>query len=195
MLDSADLRARLTDVRTRIARAAGRAGRDPASVRLVAVSKTFPAEYVRVAAEAGQIDFGENRVQDGLEKMDLTADPIVKGRFTGRFTPTAAGDYVLTYAAAGEQAPIEARLRAINAADELRQPNLNRPLLEQIATTSTGALVELTELPTIEKRLEGESKSTPLHREASLWDNWMTLALLVTLYTIDVGIRRLMGLS
>ena len=101
----------------------------------------------------------------------------------------------MTYGVAGEKDPVEARLRAITADDELRQPNLNRPLLEQIATASGGALVELTELPTIENRLMGESKSQKLHREASLWDNWLTLVLLVTLYTIDVGIRRLMGLS
>ena len=44
-----DLTARLADVRARIARAAGRAGRDPASITLVAVTKTFPAETVRAA--------------------------------------------------------------------------------------------------------------------------------------------------
>ena len=66
--------ARLADVRARIARAAGRAGRDPASVRLIAVSKTFPAEAVRAAAAAGQIDFGENKVQEALRKMEQTAD-------------------------------------------------------------------------------------------------------------------------
>ena len=74
VIDSAALRARLADVRARIARAAGRAGRDPASIRLVAVSKTFPADYVRAAADAGQIDFGENKVQEALQKMDQTAD-------------------------------------------------------------------------------------------------------------------------
>ncbi len=130
-----------------------------------------------------------------VQGLEMTADPLVKGRYTGRFAPGAAGDYVLKYTAVGETVPVEARLRAINAADEMRQPNLNRPLLEQIGIASGGALVELTELPTIEKRLEGVSKPHDLHREASLWDNWMTLALLVTLYTIDVGIRRLMGLS
>ena len=83
MFNSAGLHARLTDVRARIARAAGRAGRDPASVRLVAVSKTFPAEYVRAAAEAGQIDFGENRVQDALEKMDRTADLPLRWHLVG----------------------------------------------------------------------------------------------------------------
>jgi hypothetical protein len=130
-----------------------------------------------------------------VQMLDMTADPLLKGRYTGRFTPGAAGDYVLTYAAAGEKVPVEARLRAIDAADEMRQPNLNRALMEQVAAASGGALVELTELPTIEKRLEGESKFHDLHREMSLWDNWLTLALLAALYTIDVGIRRLMGLS
>ena len=53
-------------VRDRIARAAGRAGRDPASVRLIAVSKTFSVDHVRAAAAAGQVDFGENKVQEAL---------------------------------------------------------------------------------------------------------------------------------
>jgi len=83
MFNSADLRARLTDIRARIARAAGRVGRDPSSVRLVAVSKTFPVEYVRAAAEAGQVDFGENKVQDALEKMDQTADLPLRWHLVG----------------------------------------------------------------------------------------------------------------
>ena len=74
MIDSAALRTRLADVRGRIERAAGRAGRDPASIRLVAVSKTLPAEYVRAAADAGQVDFGENKVQEALPKIDQTSD-------------------------------------------------------------------------------------------------------------------------
>ena len=73
MFDSAALRARLGGVRDRIARAAGRVGRDPASVRLIAVSKTFSVEHVRAAADLGQLDFGENKVQEALPKMDATA--------------------------------------------------------------------------------------------------------------------------
>jgi PLP dependent protein len=60
---------RLAAVRDRAARAAERARRDPAGVRLIAVSKTFPVEYVHAAAAAGQVDFGENRVQEGAEKV------------------------------------------------------------------------------------------------------------------------------
>ena len=69
-----DLPARLADVRDRIARAAGRAGRSPSSVRLVAISKTFPSADIRALAAAGQHDFGENKVQEAFAKMDETAD-------------------------------------------------------------------------------------------------------------------------
>jgi hypothetical protein len=58
----------------RIARAAQAAGRDPATVALLAVTKTFPAEAVRAAHALGQRAFGENYVQEALAKMDATAD-------------------------------------------------------------------------------------------------------------------------
>ena len=90
MIDTAALRARLADVRARIARAAGRAGRDPAAIRLIAVSKTFPAEDVRAAAEAGQIDFGENKVQDALLKMDQTADLPLRWHLLGHLQSNKA---------------------------------------------------------------------------------------------------------
>ena len=78
-----DLPARLAAVRARIARAAGRARRDPSAVRLVAVSKTFPADAVRTAFDAGQIDFGENKVQEALDKMDRTADLPIRWHLVG----------------------------------------------------------------------------------------------------------------
>lgn len=90
MVDSAALLARLADVRARIARAAGRAGRDPSSIRLIAVSKTFPVEYVRAAADAGQVDFGENKVQEALRKMDQTADLAVRWHLIGHLQSNKA---------------------------------------------------------------------------------------------------------
>jgi pyridoxal phosphate enzyme (YggS family) len=59
----------LQQVRDRIAQACGAAGRDPASVSLLAVSKTFGAEAVVQAAAAGQRAFGENYIQEGVEKI------------------------------------------------------------------------------------------------------------------------------
>ena len=90
MIDAVALRARLADVRSRIDRAAGRAGRDPASIRLVAVSKTFPAEYVRALADAGQIDFGENKVQEALQKMDQLPDRGLRWHLLGHLQSNKA---------------------------------------------------------------------------------------------------------
>jgi len=85
-----DLAARLADVRARIARAAGRAGRDPASITLVAISKTFPVDAVRDAASAGQIDFGENKVQEALGKMDAARDLSVRWHLVGHLQSNKA---------------------------------------------------------------------------------------------------------
>ena len=85
-----DLPPRLADVRARIARAAGRVRRDPSSIRLVAVSKTFPADAVRAAFDAGQIDFGENRVQEALDKMDRTADLPIRWHLVGHLQSNKA---------------------------------------------------------------------------------------------------------
>jgi hypothetical protein len=64
---------RIDAVRARIRAAAERAGRDPASVTLVAVSKTFPAETVAESWRAGLTDFGENRVAEGATKAAALA--------------------------------------------------------------------------------------------------------------------------
>lgn len=59
----------LRAVTAQIASAATQAGRSPESVLLLAVSKTFPASAVREAALAGQRHFGENYIQEGVEKI------------------------------------------------------------------------------------------------------------------------------
>lgn len=69
-----DLSHNLEAVRERIAAAARNAGRDPQSVELLAVSKTFPAQDVRAAHAAGQRAFGENYVQESVDKIEALAD-------------------------------------------------------------------------------------------------------------------------
>jgi PLP dependent protein len=68
------IRAALSDVRARIHAAALAAGREPASVTLIAVSKTHPAMAVRDAYAEGQRDFGENYVQELLQKAEELRD-------------------------------------------------------------------------------------------------------------------------
>jgi pyridoxal phosphate enzyme (YggS family) len=90
VIDPAAIRSRLAEVRERIARAASRARRDPASIRLVAVSKTFDVEHVRAAADAGQLDFGENKVQEALQKMAGTADLLIRWHLVGHLQSNKA---------------------------------------------------------------------------------------------------------
>lgn len=74
---------RLQNLATRIADAAVAAGCDPAMVRLLAVSKTWPADSVREAAAAGQHAFGENYVQEGVAKVDELAGLGLEWHFIG----------------------------------------------------------------------------------------------------------------
>ena len=78
-----NLTAQVNRVRSRITQAAEAAGRDPATVTLVAVTKAKAAEYVRAAATAGVTDFGENYVQEALGKMDELAGLPVRWHFIG----------------------------------------------------------------------------------------------------------------
>jgi len=70
-------------VRSRIRQAALAAGRDPAAVTLVAVTKAQTAETIRLAATAGVTDFGENYLQEALAKMDQVADLALRWHFIG----------------------------------------------------------------------------------------------------------------
>ena len=70
-------------VRSRMSEAARTAGRDPARVTLVAVTKTKAAESIREAATAGVTDFGENYLQEALGKMEALADLPVRWHFIG----------------------------------------------------------------------------------------------------------------
>ena len=73
----------LQAVRARIIKAASNAGRLPEDVALLAVSKTWPVECVRAAAEAGQFAFGENYVQEGVDKVLATVDLNLTWHFIG----------------------------------------------------------------------------------------------------------------
>jgi len=73
----------LQAVRARIVKAANAAGRPPAAVELLAVSKTWPVDYVIAAARAGQRAFGENYVQEGVDKALATVDLDLTWHFIG----------------------------------------------------------------------------------------------------------------
>jgi len=79
-----EIRQRVQQVRTRIKQAARRFGRDPMEIRLLAVSKTHPAERVAEAFAAGQGEFGESYLQEAVEKIAALADKPIVWHYIGR---------------------------------------------------------------------------------------------------------------
>ena len=87
---------RLNSIRSRIAAAAKLAGRDPADVQLIAVSKGRTVEEIEPLIAAGQRDFGENRVQEALEKWPalLARYPDLRVHEIGRLQSNKAAEAV-----------------------------------------------------------------------------------------------------
>lgn len=80
----------LATVRAQIADAAIAAERDPASIELVAVCKTFPVEAIETAIAAGQTLFGENRVQEALPKIDALSGSTARFHLVGHLQTNKA---------------------------------------------------------------------------------------------------------
>ena len=89
-VETTSIAANLEAVRERIGRAAQRTGRKPEEVTLVAVSKTFPAESIRLAYTAGVRHFGENRVQEWEAKRLLVADLAATWHLVGHLQSNKA---------------------------------------------------------------------------------------------------------
>ena len=115
----------LADIRARIASAARSAGRDPSSVRLIAVSKTFPLDAVREAYDVGQREFGENRVQEGLQKIERSADLSIRWHLLGHLQTNKARKAAAAFAMVQSVDSVELLLKLNRgAADEGRTPEL-----------------------------------------------------------------------
>jgi len=124
------------------------------------------------------------------DTVEMTADKSIAGRYLGKLTPKAVGNYRIVHEQGGTLGPVDAWMHVKHSTEETRRPNVD---LESLA--ALGEIVQLDDLATITGKLVGEPKTVELHREASLWDNWLTLSLLVFVYSLDVGLRRLAGLS
>jgi PLP dependent protein len=130
----------LRAVRERVAAAARAAGRDPATVRLLAVSKTFPPADVRALTGLGQADFGENRAQELLVKAADLGDLPLRWHFIGQLQRNKAAAVARLGAVVHsvDRAPLAAALgRAAEQAgtpvDVLLQVDLGGPAGEQAA--------------------------------------------------------------
>jgi pyridoxal phosphate enzyme (YggS family) len=82
--------ARLTGIRARIEAAAKNCGRDPAEVRLIAISKTHPASAIKRVIEFGALDIGENRVQEAEGKISEIGRDAVRWHLVGHLQANKA---------------------------------------------------------------------------------------------------------
>ena len=110
-----DIESHLAAIRSRIAAAAAAAGRTPTDVSLLAVSKTFGPDHVRAAYAAGQRDFGENKVQEALQKQEATADLAIRWHLIGHLQSNKAKKAAPAFAAIHSVDSVEL-LRRIDAA-------------------------------------------------------------------------------
>jgi PLP dependent protein len=111
--------ANLRTVRSRIDAAARRAGRDPSDILLVAVSKTFSADHVRAARAAGHLDFGENKVQEALQKIADTADKQIRWHLIGHLQSNKARKAAAGFACIHSVDSVDLLHKLDVAADEL----------------------------------------------------------------------------
>jgi len=88
---------RITELRQQIDRQSRLAGRDPAAVSLIAVSKRQPVELIRAAYAAGQRDFGENYLQEALEKIAQLKEIDCQWHFIGQIQSRKAKEIAANF--------------------------------------------------------------------------------------------------
>ena len=84
------LKERLTELSAELAELATEAGRSPEGIKLIAVSKTHPSELIAEAFQAGQVCFGENRVQEASEKIERLQNPGIEWHLIGHLQKNKA---------------------------------------------------------------------------------------------------------
>lgn len=119
-----DIAANLAYVQGQVAAAARAAGRDPATVTLVAVGKTFGAERIVPALAAGQRVFGENRVQEAADKW-----PPLRDRYT---------DICLHLIGPLQTNKVKRAVEVFDVIETVDRPKLARALAEAMAETGRG---------------------------------------------------------
>lgn len=151
LLDSTadELRLRVSGVRSRIAAAAKRSGQTRHAIKLICVSKTHPAEFVRAAIEAGVTDLGENRVQEAGPKIERLGRDAATWHLIGHLQSNKARRAVQLFDMIHSIDSVALVERLDRACADLNREEL--PVLIQVdlghETTKSGA--DESELPTL----------------------------------------------
>lgn len=122
--------------------------------------------------------------------LDLTAAER-PGLYRGSYAPEQAGHHVL--ASSSATGPLAAELVVAASSRELASTAVDRPALRALADLTGGAVLEPDAFSTLPYRLAETAVETSRTLEDDVWDTWPVLVLLVGMYCVDIGIRRLSG--
>ena len=142
-----------------------------------------------VVAPHQTVDIG---VKGSVETVELR--PAQRpGMYHGTYTPNTSGRHAVAHLS--EQKPLTADLIVADSTRERARPGVDRETLRSLADITGGAVIEVDAFSTIPYRLTEQSIESRKSLEDDVWDTWPVLLLLVGFYCVDVGIRRLSGLS
>lgn len=176
----------------------------PTDANWLIVSPTRCEPDAPVTVEVNLVDAQGQPVTRGPQVVTVAADggqttvelqPAGRpGLWQGGFVPVVAGRHAVRYEPVAG-APLTAECLVAEPTRERARPDVDRDLLASLADLSGGAVVEVDDIATIPGRLTATAVASKRIHEDDVWDTWPVLVLLVGLYCIDVGIRRLSGLS
>lgn len=130
---------------------------------------------------------------DSMDVIDLKRGNQ-PGLFAATWRPPQAGRYHFSFTDTRGRA-LTATVQVAATGLEWLHPDVDRDALGRLAEASGGELIELDQLAQLPEKLQGGPVEVTRHVEHELWDNWLMLALLVGMYCLDVGTRRVLGLT
>jgi len=158
-----------------------------------------------VLVEVNLVDESKKPVEETLQKVTVTPPgastaTVIElrpagrpGLYAGTFTPDSAGRHELRHGTGAEG--MSAECVVSEPSRERAQAGVDREALRSLADLSGGAVIEVADFSTIPYRLTNTAVEARTSLEDEIWDTWPVLLLLVGLYCLDVGIRRLTGSS
>jgi len=154
-----------------------------------------------VLVELNLVDGDKQPIEAAAQRVDVTVDGTSvslelsaaerPGFYRAAYTPETAGRHVL--ATTAESGPLSADLIVAPSSRELARTAVDRPGLRALADLTGGIVLEPDAFSTLPYRLAETAVETSRTLEDDVWDTWPVLVLLVGLYCVDIGIRRLSG--
>ena len=149
-----DLKANYENILRRIANAAARSGREPAEIKLVAVSKTHPASTVREAIDLGYTIFGENKVQEAESKIREIGRDTAEWHLIGHLQSNKARKAVQLFDVIHSLDSVELAQRLERICIEEKREKLSVLVQVDLAGEETKSGISVRDLPELVKYLQ-----------------------------------------